>query len=160
MVIKLPPWVQKHKNKNVEIKKIGENYYAYKIKSIWDKKINRARKITEEYLGKITQENLIPPKHKRDLKLESIKDYGNVFFVKNQLSDIITKLKKYFPYFYESIITASIIKLCYQSSIKNISLQYHTSFLSEFYRDANVSPNKTTAGLVIGVIAGTIIGIS
>lgn len=139
---KLPLWVQKHKNKNVEIKKIGENYYAYKIKSIWDKKINRARKITEEYLGKITQENLIPPKHKRNLKLESIKDYGNIFFVKNQLSDVIGKLKKYFPYSYESIITTSIIKLCYQSSIKNIPLQYHTSFLSEFYKDANVSPNK------------------
>lgn len=149
MVNKLPSWVQKHKNKNVEIKKIGENYYAYKVKSIWDKKINRARKVTEEYLGKITQENLLPPKHKRDLKLESIKDYGNVFFVKNQLGNLTDKLKKYFPYSYESIITASIIKLCYQSSIKNISLQYNTSFLNEFYKDANVSPNKISELLSI-----------
>lgn len=149
MANKFPSWIQKHKNKNVEIKKIGKNYYAYQIKSVWDKKINRARKFTVGYLGKVTQENIVPPKHKRNLKLESIKDYGNVFFVKDQLSNVVGKLKKYFPYSYESIITASVIKLCYQSSIKNISLQYHTSFLSEFYKDANTSPNKISELLSI-----------
>jgi len=60
-----PKWVMKHKKKGTEIRKINGRYYLYKISSIWNKEKKRAQKITNEYLGIITEEGLIPPKHKQ-----------------------------------------------------------------------------------------------
>jgi hypothetical protein len=34
----LPEWVKKHKISGTQIVQIGNNYYLYKIKSIWDRK--------------------------------------------------------------------------------------------------------------------------
>jgi len=50
----LPDWVKKYQEKGTQAVKIKENYYLYKIKSIWDPEKGRARKVTEKYLGKVT----------------------------------------------------------------------------------------------------------
>ena len=42
-----PEWVRRHKRKNIEIRKFGENYYAYEIRSVWDKEKKRVRYIDE-----------------------------------------------------------------------------------------------------------------
>ena len=65
MLKDFPEWVLQHKTKNVEIRKIDENYYAYQIKSVWDKKKKRVKKVTQKYLGAIKKEGSIPSKHKR-----------------------------------------------------------------------------------------------
>ena len=39
-----PNWVLKHKRKGTEIRKIGNNFYLYKVTSVWDKERKRARK--------------------------------------------------------------------------------------------------------------------
>jgi hypothetical protein len=60
-----PDWVLKNKTKGTEIRKIGNNYYLYEIRSKWDKEKKRARKITEKFLGKITEDGIIKPRHQR-----------------------------------------------------------------------------------------------
>jgi transposase len=138
----LPNWVLKHKSKGIEIRKIKNNYYAYKVKSVWDNNKKRAKKITEKYLGSITEEGLLPPKHKRKIELKPIKEFGNIFFVKENLDELLVHLKKIFPYSYESIISMAILKLCYNSPLKNYSLRYQTSYVSEYYKSASMSANK------------------
>jgi len=56
-----PDWVMKHKAKGTEIRKFRNYYYLYKIRSEYDKEKKRAKKITEKFLGKITEEGLINP---------------------------------------------------------------------------------------------------
>jgi len=139
---KMPLWTLEHKKKGTQITKIKDKYYLYKVKSIWDKDAKKSKKITEEYLGRITPEGIVTPKHKRELKIECPKEYGNISFVNSFGEDLIKKLKHYFPYDYESIICVAIIKLCYQSRINNMSLRYKTSHLSKIYENANMSPKK------------------
>jgi len=42
--MKHPEWVLKHKTKGTEIRKIGNNYYLYKISSKWNSKNKRTGK--------------------------------------------------------------------------------------------------------------------
>lgn len=60
----LPDWVIKYKTPGTQIVKNGNNYYISKISSKWDPVKKRAKKITDEYLGKITPKGIIPPKNK------------------------------------------------------------------------------------------------
>jgi len=55
----MPDWVLKHRKKGTQVTRMGNNYYLYKVKSVWDPSKKRAKKITEKYLGKITPEGLI-----------------------------------------------------------------------------------------------------
>lgn len=62
----MPEWVLKHKKKGTAIIKRKENYYLSRVTSKWDPIKKKAKRITLEYLGKITHEGVIPPKHKRN----------------------------------------------------------------------------------------------
>ena len=45
-----PDWVVKYKTKGTAIEKRRDKYYLTKIRSRWDPKKGRAKKITEKYL--------------------------------------------------------------------------------------------------------------
>ena len=86
-----PDWVLKQKGKGTEIRKIGNNFYLYKVTSIWDKEKKRARKITERFLGTITQDGLIKPKKERLIESignVSVKEFGASNFVLGMNEDI------------------------------------------------------------------------
>jgi len=75
------PWMKKIVNEiknefgTVEVKKIGHNYYVYKVSSIYDKEKKRAKKISGEYIGRITMNGL---EKKRPLPTSrSVFEYGN-----------------------------------------------------------------------------------
>ncbi len=46
-----PDWVLEHRRKGTEVRKIGDNFYLYKVTSVWDKEKKRAKKITEKFIG-------------------------------------------------------------------------------------------------------------
>jgi len=76
---KIPDWVLVQRKKGTEIHRRGDNFYLCKVSNVWDKKLKRARKITGEYLGKITKEGIVPPKQKQLLaafKQVTVKEYG------------------------------------------------------------------------------------
>ena len=79
----IPEWALKHKQKNMQITRNKDNYYLYKIGGKWDPVKKRMKKITEEYLGKITPDGVIPPKHKRN-KITSL-DKNNKTLQKLQI---------------------------------------------------------------------------
>lgn len=142
MATKYPEWVLIHKKKGVEIRYIHGKYYAYKVKSTWDSEKKRPKKITEKYLGSITQGGLIPPKHEREQKINSIKEFGNIFFANSFTKELASVLKQEFPEEFETIMSLAILKLCYNSSIKNYFFRNKTSYTSELYPNSNLSPNK------------------
>lgn len=139
----MPDWVLAHRKKGTQITKNGNNYYLYKVKSVWDPSKKRARKITEKYLGKITPGGVIKPRHERlleDMRHVSVKEYGATNFIAGMNDDIVKKLKEVFPKNWKKIFTFAVFRFLYNSPIKNLQTYYQGSFLSETITDAHLSP--------------------
>ena len=140
-----PDWAIKHRQKGTQIIKIRSNYYLYKISSRWDKKKKRAVKVTEEYLGKITPEGLIKPKHKRAVEVLqhlTVKEYGASHFTSTIAQPIQELLKKHFPDEWETILVFAVERLFHASPMKNVTYYFNSSHLSDIYHLAQVSPKN------------------
>ena len=61
-----PEWVEKHRSKNREIKKIGDNYYLYKRSTVYDPATKRSRKVSGEYIGKITENGIVKVRKRQE----------------------------------------------------------------------------------------------
>lgn len=134
---KYPDWVLKHKRKGTAIHKIGNNYYLYKVTSVWDKELGRARKVTESYLGVITKDGLIEPGQRR--RPSTVKEYGASMFLLKENSEILEGLKKHFPYHFKELFVLSCLRLLHRSPLKNILPFYEDSWLSEEMEGARLS---------------------
>lgn len=140
-----PKWVEKYKKEGTEIHKRESYYYLYKVTSRWDSTKRRARKITERYLGKITPDGLIKPKHERileSMKNITVKEFGATSFILENNKDIIDNLKLHYSQDWKEILAFSVFRLLYNSPIKNLQDHYITSYLSETIEDAHLSPKK------------------
>lgn len=146
-VSELPDWVKNHKKKNIEIRKKGSNYYAYKITSKYDPEKKRSQKITDEYLGKVTRDGIVPPKHKRKKKPEAVLETGNILLGKHFLSDLIPGLKETFSDSWQTLVASAVLKLCYKTPIKNMKALHDTSWSHKLWGEATLSPNTMTKRL-------------
>lgn len=149
-MVDYPDWVLKQKTKGTEIRNIGSNYYLYKIRSEWDKVKKRPKKITGDYLGRITEEGLIKPKNQRLIEAQkniSVKEFGASKFITTQSNDIIQNLKETFPDIWKEIFTFAVYRFFSASPLKNVQSQYQTSYLSEIIPDTKVS-SKTLSNII------------
>ena len=149
----MPDWVLAHKKKGTQVTKNGNNYYLYKVSSVWDPSKKRARKITEKYLGKITPDGVIKPRNERlldDMKGVSVKEFGASSFLYDMNGDIIELLQEVFPVKWKEIFVFSVFRFLHLSPIKNLQTYYAGSFLSEILSDAHLSPK--TMGKLLGDI--------
>jgi len=88
---KIPGWVLVQRKKGTEIHRRGDNFYLCKVSRVWDKKLKISRKITGEYLGKITKEGIVPLKQKQLLaafKHVAVKEYGASSYLRAIAADI------------------------------------------------------------------------
>ena len=156
----MPAWVLKHKKKGTQVTKIGKNYYLYKVTSVWDPKKKRAKKITQGYLGKITPEGVIKPKHKRvleEMKHVSVKEFGASQFLYDTNKDIIKLLQHVFPESWKEIFLFSAFRFLHLSPIKNVQTYYQGSFFSEMIPDAHLSPKPVSTLLRdVGMFRGRV----
>ena len=149
----LPDWVKKYQEKGTQAVRIKENYYLYKIKSVWDPKKGRARKVTEKYLGKVTPDGIVKPKQERiieGLNNITVKEFGASSFINSIASNIIELLKENYPALWKEIFVFSAMRLFHSSPLKNVSHYYNSSHLSDAFRDAKVSP-KSLSELLFSV---------
>lgn len=148
-----PDWVVKHKQKGTQIVKVKDKYYLYKIKSVWDPKKGRARKITEKYLGRITEEGLIKPKHQRvldELEQITVKEFGATSLLLSLCEDIPQLLKQHFPLYWKELFVFSVARLFHHSPLKNILDHYTQSHLSDVFSGAKVS-SKSLSKILLDV---------
>ncbi|ODS40289.1 MAG: hypothetical protein A7315_09005 [Candidatus Altiarchaeales archaeon WOR_SM1_79] len=140
---KLPEWVLKHQKKGTQAVQIGNGYYLYKISSRWNPKKKRPDKITDKYLGTITREGVVKPKHERvleDLENITVKEYGATFFLMENNKEIIDAVKRVYPREWKEIVSFAMFRFMYNSPIKNLLFYYTTSYLSNTIKDALLSP--------------------
>ena len=135
---KYPEWALKQKKKGTAIHKIGRNYYLYEVASVWDNKLGRARKITKKYLGVIMPEGLKEPRYRRNIPT-TIKGYGASWLIMYQNKEIIDSLKDVFPEWWKEIFILSAMRFMYYSPLKNMSIHYEDSWLSEEIKDVRLS---------------------
>src|SRR5574341_57235 len=149
----IPDWVKKYQEKGTQAVKIKENYYLYKIKSIWDPEKGRARKVTEKYLGKVTPDGIVKPKQERiieGLNEITVKEFGASYFINSIASNILELLKENYPAHWKEIFVFSTMRLFHSSPLKNVSHYYNSSHLSDVFSDAKVSP-KSLSELLFSV---------
>jgi len=140
----LPEWVKRHKKPGIAIEERNGRYYATRVKSVWDPNKGRARKITVEYLGVVTPEGIIPPKHKRPVKVGGIREAGHVLLLNHFAKPLLKPLQQYWPDTWQSILAAAVLKLIYLEPFKRLSFHYETSYASQLWPDAALSKNSIT----------------
>jgi hypothetical protein len=140
----LPDWVTRYKKKGIAIEKRNGRYYASRIHSVWDAKKGRARKVTDEYIGIVTPEGIIPPKHKRPKKISAILEAGNFVYLDLFTSKLIRPLREFWPISWQSILAAGALKLVYRDPLKRLSFRYQTSHACRLWPDAHLSKNSLT----------------
>lgn len=143
-MVELPEWVLRHKKKGIAIDRKGNNYYAYRIHSEWDANKGRSKKISDEYLGKVTPDGILPPKHKRQKKVSSIIETGNVIYANRFAKTLIDPLKEFWPESWESILAAGVLKLVYREPLKRFSFRYNTCYAKQLWPNAHLSKNSLT----------------
>ena len=85
-----PEWVMKHKTKGTNISCINGRYYLYEVSSVWNKEKGRAQKVTNKYLGRITEDGFIPSKKTPEYKT----NYEELLKKCREQEKLITDLKK------------------------------------------------------------------
>ena len=131
-----PEWVEKYRQKGTNISCIRGKYYLYACTSKYDPEKKRAKKITGEYLGRITEEGLIPPKKKQaesGVREVTVKEYGASKVITETGSDIYEMLKKHFPKEADRLFALSALRLIEKCPFKRIGEAYANSYLSEQY---------------------------
>ena len=116
--------LEKENLKNVEVKRIGNNYYAYSVSSVYDRKKKRPRKISGKYIGKITESGII---RKVQRNIRTVFEYGNSQIIYNILNDIAAPLRKYFSSANEIMAIASV------KAVRNTPLKYIDDAYSKLY---------------------------
>lgn len=140
-----PEWVEKQKRPGTNITCSKGKYYLYEVSSVWDKEKKRARKITGKYLGRITEEGLLPPK--RDTKKPkniTVKEYGASNTLKEVGNEIYTKLKEIYNDDASKIFSIAILRIIEKCPFKRVSFLYEKSFLSECFGKIGLSGASIT----------------
>lgn len=136
-----PDWVNVHRQKGTNISCINGNYYLYAVGSVWNKEKGRAQKITKEYLGRITEDGLAPPKAKA-AKIEApitVKEYGAAAVLNELGADILSELKECLPVYGEQIFVTAALRLIEQCPFKRVEHFYKNSYLSETFPRLSLS---------------------
>jgi transposase len=153
MLNNFPSWVLIHKGKGKEIRCIKGNYYLYQVKCLWNKERKRPQKITESFLGRITESGLVKgeriQKDKTKITIEniSIKEYGIASFLLADNNDVFLFLKNHFTA-YETIFCAAFNRFVHHSPLKNMEHHYHVSYLSEMLPNASMNDKLLSALLL------------
>ena len=146
--ITYPDWVEKHRSRNHEIKRIGSNYYLYERKTVYDRETKKPKKISGEYIGKITEEGIVKAQKRSAVKPVEVGypvEYGASQLLDLLGSDILANLKEYYrDELAELIFVIGKIGVIEPSPFKRLQLVYSNSFDSVVYPDLKISKNQLT----------------
>lgn len=140
----MPAWVVRHKKPGVEIRLRGDAWYAYRYTSVWDKEKKRPRRKTLEYLGRVTPNGLLPPKHKRERPLGAILEYGNLQLLRHFAEPLVAPIQEEFGELSDSILALAALKLAYRPPLKAVHFRHETSWSHRLWPGASLSANALT----------------
>ena len=135
-----PDWALACKRKGTELRLLKGKYYLYQVTSKWNPEKKRSIKITEKFLGRITQEEGFIESEKARLRRQQIqidsvqvKEYGIASAIEHLFTDTVSALEKFFPECWQRLVALAYCRLVYQSPLKNMSFHFSHSYLSQQY---------------------------
>ena len=144
-----PQWATDHRKPGTELRLINGTYYLYAVSSKYDPAIKRARKISGKLLGKITQSGGFTQSQKHQLrqKAESpividtltTKEYGAQHLLRQLAVKQIQALEQVFGTDGKLMFVFAFFRLTEQSPIKNVSLYFMNSYLSEVWNEVSIT---------------------
>ena len=133
-----PEWALAHKRKGTELRLLQGKYYLYQVTSKWNPEKKRSVKITEKFLGRITEAEGFIESEKARLRRQQVqiervqvKEYGIASAVEHLFTDTVSALKEFFPDCWQRLVALAYGRLVHQSPLKNMSFHYSHSYLSE-----------------------------
>ena len=144
-----PEWVEKQRKPGTSIHCIRGKYYLYEVKSEWSKEKGRAQAKAGKYLGRITEDGLLPPKDKKPPMAATIatREYGASSVLYSIGSDILEHLKESFPEDANTVFALAVLRVIEKCPFKRAEFLYERSYLSEIFGAMALSPAKLTAFL-------------
>lgn len=150
LIVAYPDWVEKQRRPGTNINCIRGKYYLYEVSSVWNKEKGRAQKKTGKYLGRITEEGLVPPKEKKTeaaIACVSVREYGASSVLVQLGSDILEDLRDRFPEEADTLFALAALRVTERCPFKRATFLYERSYLSEVLGPLALSPAKLTAFL-------------
>ena len=129
----------------VEVKNIGNNYYLSKVSSVYDPEKKRARKISGEYIGKITPSGVVRAV-RRSSAPRSVYEYGNAKLLYDLSSNIIDGLKSHFPSLWREAFAMSVVRSIRHAPMKYMDAGWDKLYLSS-EMEASMSPSILSSTL-------------
>ena len=116
--------------KGIEIKRIGNNYYAYKSTTVWDKEKKKRRKVSR-YLGKYVDGKIV--KVREIASIRGVYELGNVSLLWHiiEKSGIKSMLQKTFPDEWEEIVLLAFNRVLNPQPLKSVKLWYEKTYLAK-----------------------------
>ena len=127
------------RQKNTEIKKIGNNWYLYERFSKYDPEIKRSRKVSGKCLGKLTPDGLVPTRRRLVSvtanalcanQVSDVVEAGAVLFFWNRTAAMRERLKEFFPDIWETIYAAAVLRAVKEPRFRRLQAHYETSFIA------------------------------
>ncbi len=122
-----PEWVMKYKKKGTYINKVGDKYYLYAAHSERIKGTNKVRRVSDGYLGRITEKDGLIPAKKILRSAPVTFELGLSFFIISQTSDILNGLKKSYRRNGELIYCCSLLSVIYGTYSPSLFSHSYTS---------------------------------
>lgn len=132
------------KLKGVEIKKIGNRSYAYRVTTIWDKERKKRRKISK-YLGKWVDGKIVKVADRRP---RGVYELGNIalLWAAVEESGLDRLLERFFPEDRDEILLLSLNRVINPQPLKSVRSWYEKTYLVKMIRPA-ASPKSLSACL-------------
>jgi transposase len=111
---------------SVEVKKLNGNHYLYKVTSVRVPNKKYPKKVTGNYIGKITPEGLIKAKNTE----RTVYEYANSIFLSSILQNITPQLQECFPNEWKELTALAIIKTIRNTPIKYVKDAWEKLYLS------------------------------
>src|SRR4030042_1196396 len=111
---------------SVEVKKLNGHLYLYKVTSVRVPEKKWPKKVTGEYIGKITPQGLIKAKTTE----RTVYEYANSMFLSSILQDITPQLQECFPNQWKELAALAIIKTIRNTPIKYVKDAWEKLYLS------------------------------
>lgn len=145
-----PDWVMKHKKKGTYINRVGDRYYLYAAHSERVKGTNKVRRVSDGYLGRITEkEGLIPPQSKISNGFLSY-EFGLSYAVLSCSKKIHSGLSKSFVKHGNLVYSCSILSFIYGDYNREL---FERSYLSIHFSDTSY-PSSFTKPQLTGIERG------
>ena len=129
----------------VEVKRVGNNYYISRVSSVYDPLKKRARKISGEYIGKVTPSGIVRAS-RRSSAPRSVFEYGNAKLLYDLSSGMMEGLKTHFPSMWREMFAMCTVRTIRHAPLKYMDAAWENLYLSVDL-NASLSPSTLSSTL-------------